>query len=194
MKIEKLKNPKKYEGLYVIDFGDHSGVGFTGEEVAELLESEKFGQGKVYKIHRAYPDGTLELQGVPRELFELEAGMFFYESELEEARGDYKRLVDMSVGSVPPCRAKVQLARVGEGEYVTALIYPAEYDADMSSWLLVNGYRTAGPARGGVEVVGEYYDAEVEVLERHQLFGKMSFESRTGGELLESAKRKVVQR
>ncbi len=42
MKLPEIKNPEKYVDLYVVDFGDHSGVGFTGSEVAELLESEKF--------------------------------------------------------------------------------------------------------------------------------------------------------
>ena len=81
MKLPEMKNAEKYKGLYVVDFGDHSGVGFTAEEVAELLESEKFKDIKVYKIYRAYPDGKMELKGVPNSIFELEAGMFFYESD-----------------------------------------------------------------------------------------------------------------
>ena len=78
MKLPKLEKPDKYVGLYVFDFGDSSGVGFTAEEVAELLESEKFQDCKAYKIHRAYPDGRLELKGVRREIFQLEAGILFY--------------------------------------------------------------------------------------------------------------------
>jgi len=47
MKLPKLEKPDKYVGLYVFDFGDHVGVGFAAEEVAELLESEKYRDGKV---------------------------------------------------------------------------------------------------------------------------------------------------
>jgi hypothetical protein len=36
MKLPKLQKPDVYTGLYMVDFGDHSGVGFTAEEVAEL--------------------------------------------------------------------------------------------------------------------------------------------------------------
>ena len=32
MKLPELKKPDKYVGLYVVDFGDHSGVGFTAAE------------------------------------------------------------------------------------------------------------------------------------------------------------------
>ena len=74
MNLPELEKPEKYVGLYIFDFGDHAGVGFTAEEIAELLESEKYKDGKVYKIHKAYPDGRLEIKGVTRETFQLEAG------------------------------------------------------------------------------------------------------------------------
>jgi hypothetical protein len=188
MEIPKLEKPEKYVGLYIFDFGDHTGVGFTAEEIAELLESEKYQDGKVYKIHKAYPDGRLEIKGVPSETFQLEAGMFFYSSELETARRDFKRLVNLAVKSSPPCRAKVHLAKYGDDKLVVALIYPAEYDSEFSSWLLDGNYRTGGTAEGGVESVQRYYDRQPEILERHQLFGQAEVISRTGSELLSCLK------
>ena len=62
MKLPQIKNTDKYVDLYVVDFGDHSGTGFTADEVAELLESEKFKDVKVYRIYKAYPDGKMELK------------------------------------------------------------------------------------------------------------------------------------
>lgn len=188
MKLPKLKKPQKYVGLYVFDFGEHAGVGFTGQEVAELLESEKYKDGKVYKIHRAYPDGTLELKGVRAEIFQLEAGMFFYSSRLETARADFKGLVNLAVKAATPCRAKVHLAKYSDDKFVVALIYPAEYDDQLSSWLLDGDYKTVGAAEAGIEPVQRYYDAKPEILDRHKLFSKSAFESRTGEELLASSK------
>lgn len=188
MKLPKLEKPEKYVGLYIFDFGDHVGVGFTAEEVAELLESERYKDGKVYKIHKAYPDGKLELKGVPAQTFQLEAGMFFYCHDLETAKRDFKRLVNLAVKSVPPCRAKVHLAKYNDDKFAVALIYPAEYDDEISCWLLDGEYKTSGAAEGGTEVVQRYYDAKPEVLERHQLFGKSELISRTGEELLASVK------
>jgi hypothetical protein len=193
MVLPELEKPEKYVGLYIFDFGDHAGVGFTAEEVAELLESERYKHGKVYKIHKAYPDGRLELKGVPSETFQLEAGMFFYSSELQTARRDFKGLVNLAVKSSPPSRAKVHLAKYGDDKLVVALIYPAEYDDEFSSWLLDGEYRTSGAAEGGVEAVQRYYDLKPEILERHQLFGQSEVISRTGGELLGSL-RLAVQR
>ena len=188
MELPKLEKPESYVGLYVFDFGDHTGVGFTAQEVAELLESERYADGKVYKIHNAYPDGKLEIRGVPAETFELEAGMFFYSKAKETARRDFRQLVDLAVRAAPPCRAKVHLATDGGESFVVALIYPAEYDDEVSSWLSLGEYRTSGAAEGGVEAVQRYYDRQVEMLDRHQLFGESKSVSRTGEELLASVK------
>ena len=193
MKLPKVEKADKYVGLYVFDFGDHTGVGFTAQEVAELLESEKYKDCKVYKIHRAYPDGRLELKGVRAEIFQLEAGMFFYSGSLETAKRDFKGLVNLAVGAAPPCRAKVHLARYSDEKFAVAVIYPAEYDDEISRWLLDGEYKTSGAAEGGIAVVQRYYDDKPQILERHQLFGESEWVSRTGQELL-AATRLAVQR
>jgi len=188
MELPKLEKPQKYAGLYIFDFGDHAGVGFTAEEVAELLESERYRQGKAYKIHKAYPDGKMELKGVPAQTFQLESGMIFYSTTALAAKEDFKRLVDSAVTAEPPCRAKVHLARYAKDRFATALIYPAEYEDEMGNWLLAQDYRTAGAAEGGTGAVERYYAEAPEVLERHQLFGTSEAISRTGDELLVSLK------
>src|SRR5512139_3551963 len=104
MKLPVVKQADRYVGLYVVDFGDTSSVGFTAEEVAEILDSERYKDCKVYKIHRAYPDGRMELKGVRREAFQLEAGMLFYEDSETESRDDFKKLINTAVQSAPPCR------------------------------------------------------------------------------------------
>jgi hypothetical protein len=188
MKLPKLEKPEKYVGLYIFDFGDHVGTGFTAQEVAELLESEKYKDCKVYKIHKAYPDGKLELKGLRTKIFQLEAGMFFCSAELETAKRDFKALVNLAVKASPPCRAKVHLAKYSDDKFAVALIYPAECDDEVSSWLLDGQYKTGGAAEGGIESVQKYYDQKPQILERHQLFGQAESISRTGQELLASLK------
>ena len=153
-----------------------------------LLDSEKYKDGKVYKIHRAYPDGRMELKGVRAENFQLETGMFFYSSELQTAQSDYKRLINLAVRIAPPCRAKVHLAKYSDEKFAVAIIYPAEYDEEISRWLLDGEYKTSGAAEGGVGAVQRYYEEKPAVLERHQLFAKSTMESRTGEELLACVK------
>jgi len=188
MKLPKLQSSERYIGLYVFDFGDHCGVGFTAQEVAELLDSEKYKDCKVYKIHKAYPDGRLELKGVQPQTFQLEAGMFFYSQDEQTASRDFKELTNLAVRIAPPCRAKVHLAKYNAEKFVTAIIYPAEYDDEISRWLSDGNYKTAGAAEGGISAVQRYYDAKPEILDRHQLFEKSGIISRTGEELLANLK------
>ncbi|OHB58963.1 MAG: hypothetical protein A2Y07_04790 [Planctomycetes bacterium GWF2_50_10] len=181
--LPRLRNSHNYIGLYVVDFGDHAGVGFTGQEVTELLESEQYKDIKVYKIHNAYPDGKVELRGVRSQLFELEMGMFFYSHDIETAKADYKRLVNLAVINSAPTKAKVHLAKYSDEKFVVAIIFPAEYNDELSSWLIESGYKTQGEATGGITAVGQYYNDKPEVLEMHQLLGSDKFESRCGDEL-----------
>jgi hypothetical protein len=117
--------------------------------------------------------------------------MFFYSRDEATARADFKRLVHQAVRATPPCRAKVHLARYADDRYAVAMIYPAEYDDEVSSWLLEGQYRTAGEAEGGVGPVERYYQSKAEILDRHQLFGAGETASRTGEELLASTARAV---
>jgi hypothetical protein len=130
----------------------------------------------------------MELKGVVSGMFQLEKGMFFYADDEDTAAADYKRLVSLGVSTQVPCRAKVQLAKFAGGEYATAIIYPAEYDDEVSAWLLDNQYRTAGAAEGGTNAVQGYYDKAPEIIQRHQLFAGNGVTSRTGDELLTSLK------
>ena len=154
---------------------------------------KKFKNGKVYKIHRAYPDGRMELKGVRAENFQLEAGMFFYADNPQTAHADYKKLINLAVRTSPPCRAKVHLAEYSIDKYAVAIIYPAEYDDEISAWLLAGDYKTSGVVEGGIGAVQKYYQENPTVLERHQLFAKSAIESRTGEELLAHVK-KAIQR
>ncbi len=193
MKLPELQKSDKYVGLYVVDFGDRTGVGFTAEEVAELFESERYRHCKAYKIHKAYPNGRLELKGVSPDTFQLETGMFFYSKNIDTARDDYKQLVKSGVENNLPCRAKIHLAKYSDDKYAVALIYPAEYDSEISAWLIEQDYKPASPAEGGVSAVTRYYETDPAILERHQLWSDSSIKSRTGEELL-AATKLAVQR
>ena len=192
MKLPKLQNTERYKGLYIVDFGDHCGVGFYAEEVAELLESEQFRDIHVYKVHNAWPDGKMELNGVNNKTFELESGMLFYASDEETARRDYQRLLKCTEQADPPARAKVHLARLIPDSYLTALIYPAEYDEEFSRWLLDCRFQTSGAAEGGTGAVTRYYQADHEILDRQQLFNRASV-AFSGEDLITKTRQAVVR-
>lgn len=191
MKLPEIADPKKYTGLYIVDFGDHTGVGFKAEEVAALLEQEQMQHIRIYKIHRAQPDGTMDLRGVDHSLFHLEAGMFFYENDKDVARQEFELLVRLAGQTPPPAQAKLQLA-VHDDRRVIALIYPAEYDPEFSQWLLDADFRTRGTAEGGTGAVTRYYNDAPEILESRQLL-PADQQLLAGRELTQATRRALVR-
>lgn len=174
MKHPSVPTEPVHAGQYVVDFGDHNETGATYQRVATLLESKANRHLRIYRIHRVEPNGRMELVGVPAERFQIEDCFLFYGRDADRARGDFNDLVRRAAQAPPPCRAKLQLARLdAEGEpYVVALIYPAEFSNAMSAWLTGIDYAGGETAEGGVGRVAGYL-ACARVLERVQLWGTL---------------------
>jgi hypothetical protein len=197
MILPRVNDGQRLQGLYVYDFGEWTAVGYTAAEIAILLEDANYRGGRVYKIHRATPDGQMELKGVSPERFQLESGMFFYRSELAQAKTDYVGLRAAADETSPPCRAALQLAdrspAAGDQRFVTGLIYPAEYEDEISAWLTQVEFYGGDLAEGGISHVTNYYHEQKTVLERQQLWSQPAIPSRSPEEVLASV-RQAVQR
>jgi hypothetical protein len=159
MKLPVLDNPTAYRGLYLFEFDDSVGVGYTAEEIEALLASERYAEGKVYKIYNAYPDGTMEIRGVPASRFQIESGTFFCSLEPTAAAGDYEQLLRSAAESPPPCRAKVQAGTLEGARFPHAvgLIYPAEAEDEIGRWLLAIGYKGGEAVDAGPSHVSHWY-------------------------------------
>lgn len=160
-------------GLYVVHHAGWSAVGWTRREVAAFLESERHRDAKIYRIQRVSPDGLLELSGVPTSRFQMESGLFFYRNDLESAQDDFRSLQALAEQAPPPCPAILHLAQRRDAEhsaYLTALIYSAEADSDVSEWLLAHDFSGGDRVEGGISQVTTYRADPVEVLERAQLW------------------------
>lgn len=196
LKFPILTDSDRYRGLYVFDFGDWTATGYTAEEIAVLLDSERYRDGKVYRIERVSPDGGMELRGVAPERFQFESGLFFFRSSRVAAERDFESLRAAAEGRPAPCRAIVQLAERNsdqEAGFVTVLIYPAEHDADVSRWLLDLDYQGGDRVEGGISHVTDYYAESKEVLKRAQLWSRDQTSSRSRDEILGSV-RNALQR
>ena len=195
MKLPELNNPQGYEGLYIFDFEGQIGVGYTAREIEILLESEKYRHGKVYKIHRAYPDGRLEIKGVSNNVFQMESGMFFHGRNQQQAQKDYQQLLELAQGCEFPCRAKLHLAQAQSQEtvkYVVALIYPAEYDEEVAAWLIQQKYKGGELVSGGTSEVQAYY-RDYSKIDSLQLWGALDGTARDGADVLANVGRAVVR-
>jgi hypothetical protein len=202
--LDAAADASRYCGLYVFDFGEWTAVGYSADEVAMLLESEQYRDGKAYRIVRVSPHGRWELQGVPTERFHFESGVFFYREALDAAEADYEVLREMASRAAPPCRCFIQLSELPTGldehtgdtderlRYVTALIYPAEFDPEMSRWLLRADFNGGDSVEGGVSMVTRYRDARPNVMRREQFWSETSG-PRTAEEVFATV-RKAFQR
>ena len=197
MILPELGDSTRLRGLYVFDFGEWTAVGYTADEIAVLLEQESYRDGRVYRIHRAQPDGQMELRGVSAARFGLESGIFFYRNNLQDARHDFECLRNVSREQAPPCRATLHLAdRSADSDpqrYVVALVYPAEYEDDISSWLLAIGFAGGDLVEGGTSHVSNYQNEPNTIIDRQQLWSQNAIQSRCREEVLATV-RQAVQR
>lgn len=187
MKLPELENPEKYAGLYVFDFGhDQVAVGYTADEIAVLLEAEQYRDGKVYRIHRALPDGTMELEGVSRRRFEVEDGLFFYASALAAARRDFEILNRVADRWPPPCRMKAHLAEMTGASYpyCLAILFPAESAHAVADWLSAAEFGGGEFVEGGPSQVTAYYEASPRIVDRRQYWSILAKDSRPAEEVL----------
>ncbi|MBU0617294.1 MAG: hypothetical protein KKI02_06240 [Planctomycetes bacterium] len=196
MILPHVDDPPRLRGLYVYDFGEWTAVGYTAEEIAILLEDASCRGGKVYKIHRATPDGRMELRGVSPDRFNRESGLFFHRRELAPARADFEEVRASAEKTPPPCRAFLHLADReidSPQRFVTALVFPAEYENEIGHWLTAIGFHGGDLAEGGTSHVSNYYEQRQTLLERQQLWSRPAIPSRSPEEVLASV-RQAVQR
>ncbi|QOJ15641.1 MAG: hypothetical protein HRU75_13760 [Planctomycetia bacterium] len=195
MKLPPLDDPARYRRLYVFDFGEWVAVGYTADEIAMLLESERFRDGRVFQIYNAWPDGRMELRGISNARFQLESGMLFFRGDSAAAAADFDELLRTADTAPPPCRAFLHLATLGEGadaRHVTVLGYPAEYDDEIGDWLTRIGYAGGDWVEGGSSCITTYQDTQRTVHRRAQLTAR-EHASRSREEVYSSI-RKAVQR
>jgi hypothetical protein len=171
----KSKQSADLEGLYLFEHEGWREIGLTAREVQERLDSERFTEAKVYRICRAFPDGTLELKGVSRDKFQLESIMVFVRGMQNRTDADFEDMRNIAKHSAPPCKMVLQQAvldKAGDKEShlsAIAIIYPAEYEQEVGRWLLRNDFRGGDQVYGGQEG-WEKYHAYATIIRSETLF------------------------
>lgn len=186
MNLPRVSNPNSYVGYYVIDFGSQVAMGYTASEVTALLESEKYQDVTVYRIVRAQPDGTVDLVAVSINRFHME-NIFLFASRLDSlARKDFADLCDLTEAHALPARAALQFANWPGSEiqmFGVAMIYPAEFENEMSKYLSAHQYNGGEVVECGPTVL-QRYRQRATVMQREQRWGTDEFKSRPVPQLL----------
>jgi len=170
--LPRLSHPERYQGLYVVDFGDGVSVGYLAAEVATLFACGQFPQMRAYRIHRALPDGTVEMVRVRQERFarHAEEGLLFLRADEALARDDFDTLRDLADGKFP-CPARLELAEISGATwpFMTVLIYPDAYTDDVSRFLLSVHYEGGETVEVGVHKLVAFRQRNPRIIERAEV-------------------------
>jgi hypothetical protein len=186
MRLPRIDASKDYSGLYVVDFGDQAGIGYTIEEVRMLMEEERYRKCRVYKVHGMRPDGTVELKAVSPTRFAVESAYAFCSRKCEQARADFDSLRQLAETDPLPCKARLLFGKLSYGPqfpYVAAIIYPAEYEDELSQWLLRHDVQAGETVDHGISHA-QNIQANLQVRDHAQLPAQAWRQSRSRDELL----------
>ena len=169
--LPPLKEPLRYAGLYIFDFGDRVSVGYTVEEIEYLLAEPKYAAvGRVYKIHRAHADGTLEIRGVNSSGWSRVTGIVFLFNDEGEGRRASDDLRRRAALTKPPGLIDLTLCRRRTPPFSYALVmrYLYELDEAVSAWLIELDYDAGQMVEAGVGPVDQILSCS-ETLEHDEL-------------------------
>ncbi|MCH8881264.1 MAG: hypothetical protein IID34_15465 [Planctomycetes bacterium] len=195
MNLPSLKHPELYQGLYVFDFGGHVAAGYTAEEIAVLLGSPEFKDGRAYKIHHATAQGEISLRGLSRLDVNVWEGMVFYRASSDAARVDFEALKQSARVSAPPAVLHWRLGCDSQAEMpeCTVLSYPVEASDRVGRWLEAIGFAGGDQVEAGTHLADYFARPETVEHEHLAIAPDPRYHSRPPAEVLASV-HKPVQR
>lgn len=195
MKLPPLRHPERYAGLYLLDLGDRVCVGYTADEVAVLLASDRCRSAAAYLIHRVDERGNVELAGVSaNHLVRRDILIFAFDSP-DAAQAEFSRLRRLATDTPAPCPCSMELADFDEVEppHVICLTYMQAAAAVLAAWLNRIGFHAGDRVFGGPRLLSQYQAASPSPIAQCLLATAIDHESRGLDELL-AALEQPIQR
>ncbi|MBX3395335.1 MAG: hypothetical protein KF841_08200 [Phycisphaerae bacterium] len=124
-------------GRFVVRFRGATQQYLAAHEVLELLDQDAQAVQEIFRVHRAYPDGRLDLVGVAPVTFSDVDGILLLCETTLQARADYDALIAAAGRSPPPCRVEVRFAHTPhfDAPHVVALAFSAACGEGVAQWL-----------------------------------------------------------
>jgi len=155
LRLPRLDDPKRYEGLYIFDFGDSVSVGYTAGEIEILLAEAEYRDGRVYRIYRAHDNGQLEITGIAKDMVSRQSGMVFSFDAMEPARDAFDRLRESAGTRRVPCNCQVRLGVCSDRPlpFCVAVVYDAESEDRIGKWMLDIDFQGGQVVEGGSKAI-----------------------------------------
>jgi hypothetical protein len=186
LKLPMIKDPERYVGLFVYDFGSHTSVGYTAGEISILRSSMEHAAGTAYQIYRASEYGGLELRGILDDQLLAREAMCFLRDDPAAARRDFDSLRRAAQATPTPCLARIELARLYSFQppEVTALLYPAASSLVVGRWLNRVAFSGGDFVCGGHGVHLQYTSADGVRIASEELNAELDYHDRAAEAVL----------
>lgn len=142
MRESELSGTTPQPGRFVVRLRGATQQYLAAHEALELLDQDAHAVLEIFRVHRAYPDGRLDLVGVtPAALREVD-GMLLLCDNAGQARAEYDGLIAAALRSPPPCRIDMRFAhaRDFDSSHVVAMTYSAACGEGVAQWLVAVGF------------------------------------------------------
>lgn len=183
--LPPIREPQRYAGLYVYDFGTHVCVGYTAAEIRILREAESHRDGTAYEIYRVSESGAIELRGVRDERLSEREAVCLLRADGVDARRDYDTLRKAGERHPVACVVELQLAKLYEFDppHVTALCYPASATSHVANWLLTHAPNAGDRVLCGIDVHAQLAASDGVHIDSCSIATKPDFRDRSAEEV-----------
>lgn len=184
--LPPIRDPQRYAGLFVYDFGEHVSVGYTAAEIRVLRESAAHRDGIAYEIYRVDENGAMELRGAADNRLTQRESVCLLRRDGADARRDYDALREASDRNPIGCAVEMQLAKLYsfDPQHVTALSYVSSATSVVSGWLLTHASDAGDEVVGGVDEHARLVASDGVRIESCELLIKPGFRDRSADEVL----------
>ncbi len=189
--LPPIRNPQRYAGLYVYDFGEHVSVGYTAAEIRVLRESAAHRGGTAYEIYRVDENGSMELRGVLDDRLAQRESICLLRRDGSDARRDYDALRKASDRDPIGCAVEMQLAKLYafDPPHVTALSYASSATSVVAGWLLIHAPGAGDEVAGGSDAHARLAASDGVRIASCELQVKSNFRDRSADEVLKQVDR-----
>lgn len=184
--LPPIRNPQRYAGLYVYDFGEHVSVGYTAVEIRVLRESAAHRGGTAYEIYRVDENGAMELRGVLDDRLTQRESICLLRRDGSDARRDYDALREASERDPIGCAVEMQLAKLYafDPPHVTALSYASSATSVVAGWLLIHAPGAGDEVAGGSDAHARLVASDGVRIASCELRTRTDFRDRSADEVL----------
>jgi len=137
LRLPPVPDPHRYAGLFVLEFVEHTSIGFTAGEIALLRGMDEYADCRFWQIYRVNESGGFELRALSEASLATREAWCIQRADAGQARQDFRRMIAAATEEPVTFPAEVHLARLYdfEPQNVTTILYEGPSAPLVSGWL-----------------------------------------------------------